>query len=121
MKTRISKNSLKDRNSTTKNGKNSFPINSVYSPEDDIYSKSKKEENLNPEDISKTKTPNDKVGELNEKDFEEDVTGDDLDVPGAELDDQQEEIGSEDEENNYYSIGGDAHNNLEEDKEGDSQ
>jgi hypothetical protein len=44
------------------------------------------------------------------------VTGDDLDVPGAEDDDPNEEIGEEDEENNYYSLGGDAHENLEEDK-----
>lgn len=44
------------------------------------------------------------------------VTGDDLDVPGAEDDDANEEIGEEDEENNYYSLGGDAHENLEEDK-----
>lgn len=40
----------------------------------------------------------------------------DLDVPGAEQDDANEEIGEEDEENNYYSLGGDAHENLEEDK-----
>ncbi len=44
------------------------------------------------------------------------VTGDDLDVPGAEEDDSNEEIGEEDEENNYYSLGGDAHEDLEEDK-----
>ena len=50
----------------------------------------------------------------NEKDFEEDMTGNDLDVPGAELDDEQENIGSEDEENNYYSLGGDDHENLDE-------
>jgi hypothetical protein len=37
------------------------------------------------------------------------VTGDDLDVPGAEDDDANEDIGEEDEENNYYSLGGDAH------------
>lgn len=43
-------------------------------------------------------------------------TGDDLDVPGAEEDDSNEEIGEEDEENNYYSLGGDAHDDLEEDK-----
>jgi hypothetical protein len=43
--------------------------------------------------------------------------GDDLDVPGSELDDSDEEIGEEDEENNYYSIGGDDHNDLEEDPE----
>lgn len=32
-----------------------------------------------------------------------DRTGDDLDVPGSELDDDNEDIGEEDEENNYYS------------------
>jgi hypothetical protein len=44
------------------------------------------------------------------------VTGDDLDVPGSEDDDANEDIGEEDEENNYYSLGGDAHDDLEEDK-----
>ena len=39
----------------------------------------------------------------------------DLDIPGAENDDANEEIGEEDEENNYYSLGGDAHENLDED------
>lgn len=38
-----------------------------------------------------------------------DFAGKDLDVPGAELDDSQETKGSEDEENNSYSLGGDAH------------
>jgi hypothetical protein len=38
----------------------------------------------------------------------------DLDVPGSELDDASENIGSEDEENNYYSLGGDDKENLEE-------
>ncbi len=42
--------------------------------------------------------------------------GSDLDVPGSGLDDAQEKIGSEDEENKYYSIGGDNHNDLEESK-----
>ncbi|MCY7420570.1 MAG: hypothetical protein LH478_02380 [Chitinophagaceae bacterium] len=36
------------------------------------------------------------------------------DIPGADLDDESEDIGEEDEENNYYSIGGDNHDNLEE-------
>ena len=40
----------------------------------------------------------------------------DLDIPGAELDDANEEIGEEDEENNYYSLGGDNHEDLEEDQ-----
>jgi hypothetical protein len=34
-----------------------------------------------------------------------DFSGKDLDVPGAELDDDDEDIGSEDEENNAYSRG----------------
>jgi hypothetical protein len=44
-----------------------------------------------------------------------DFAGEDLDVPGSEEDDAQEAVGSEDEENNSYSIGGDRHEDLEED------
>ena len=44
------------------------------------------------------------------------VTGDDLDIPGSELDNTNESIGEEDEENNYYSLGGDRHEDLEEDR-----
>ncbi len=43
---------------------------------------------------------------LNEK---LDISGDDLDVPGAAADDAEEAIGSEDEENNEYSLGGPNH------------
>lgn len=50
----------------------------------------------------------------------ETVAGGDLDVPGTEVDDANEEIGEEDEENNYYSLGGDAHENLAEDQGSDS-
>jgi hypothetical protein len=50
-----------------------------------------------------------------EETWREDKVGDDLDIPGAELDDEEEAIGEEDEENNIYSIGGDRHNDLEED------
>lgn len=43
-----------------------------------------------------------------------DMAGGDLDIPGSELDDDNEAVGSEDEENNSYSIGGDGHeDNLE--------
>jgi hypothetical protein len=45
-----------------------------------------------------------------------DFTAKDLDIPGSELDDASEANGSEDEENNSYSIGGDDHNDLEENK-----
>ena len=88
----------------------------LYPPSEDIYKQGKKEMELNPNDLSKKKTPNEAPGSRNEKDFDESMSGDDLDVPGSELDDQQESVGSEDEENNYYSLGGDNHNDLEEDK-----
>jgi hypothetical protein len=42
-----------------------------------------------------------------------DFTGEDLDIPGSELDDEQERIGKEDEENNHYSLGSEDNENLE--------
>jgi len=45
-------------------------------------------------------------------------TGADLDVPGSAADDANENIGEEDEENNYYSLGGDKEDNLESDDTG---
>ena len=39
----------------------------------------------------------------------------DLDIPGSELDDADEKNGEEDEENNFYSLGGENHLDLEED------
>lgn len=88
-----------------------------YRPEEDIYNKGKREQNINPDDNSVIKDLNEKEDAMNEKDFEEDMSGGDLDIPGAELDDRNEEIGEEDEENNYYSLGGDNHEDLEESKE----
>jgi hypothetical protein len=46
-----------------------------------------------------------------------DFTGSELDVPGSEDDDAQEQIGSEDEENNSYSLGSDRHSDLDEARE----
>ena len=40
---------------------------------------------------------------LNEKSGANDLSGEDLDVPGSELDDLDEALGEEDEENNNYS------------------
>ena len=57
------------------------------------------------------------VGDLDSQDLrsELDRTGDDLDVPGSEDDDADEDLGEEDEENNYYSLGGDRKDNIEDD------
>ena len=51
---------------------------------------------------------------LNEGSFGEETSGSDLDVPGAELDDANEDIGAEDEENNTYSRGGVNNDNMTE-------
>ena len=46
----------------------------------------------------------DKDGDvLNEMSVSDDVSGEELDIPGAEDDDEDEIIGEEDEENNSYS------------------
>jgi len=61
-----------------------------------------------------------KKEDIYEKEHKENLAGDDEDedmgliVPGSGLDNKDEEIGEEDEENNYYSLGGDEHNKLEE-------
>jgi hypothetical protein len=81
-----------------------FPL-PEYDEKDDIYNEEKEEpfEEDNP-----------KVEKIKEKDKME---TDDLDIPGTELDDQDEKLGEEDEENNYYSLGGDDKNKLDEDEE----
>jgi hypothetical protein len=70
-------------------------------------------EALGPEDLSMDMGDDEK---LKHRTWPVDFEGRDLDVPGSELDDKQEDIGSEDEENNPYSLGGDRHEDLEEDK-----
>lgn len=82
-----------------------FPL-PVYKAEDDIYKRAK-EEPLEEED---------QPGKGKLQDVDKNL-GEDLDIPGAELDDADEAIGEEDEENNYYSLGGDNHDDLEESQE----
>jgi len=85
-----------------------------YPASDDIFSRGLVDEEIDPEFIGREKLENEESTGWNEKDFEDDLVGDDLDVPGSELDDEEEIDGNEDEENNYYSLGGDNHNDLEE-------
>jgi hypothetical protein len=97
----------------------SLPGYPTYPPGEDIYAQAIEEVDLNPEDILEKEAPKEtpfRTSKLKSLNYTEEESGDDLDIPGSELDDLQEEIGSEDEENNYYSLGGDDHENLEEDK-----
>ena len=97
----MKKTSKKDKDESPEAKK--FPL-PIYSEDEDIYKK-EKEVGLEEEE------PGRKIKNKTKKE------GDDLDVPGSELDDADENIGEEDEENNYYSLGGDDHQNLEEDNE----
>jgi hypothetical protein len=74
--------------------------NPTYGAEDDIYSNEERAE-----------------GSVTDEESESNDLDENLDVPGADLDDPDEEIGEEDEENNYYSLGGDDHNELDEDNQ----
>ena len=95
----------------------SLPGYPIYPDSEDIYENDKEERDLNPEDISKTKSSNSSnVLRRKEVDTDGELSGEDLDIPGSELDDAEEAIGNEDEENNYYSLGGDNHDDLEEDR-----
>jgi hypothetical protein len=116
MKKNDKQNSLPNQQADAK-GKINLPGYPLYPAAEDIYGQYKEEKSIDPEDISKIKGSSDnaRAGKKNEKYFVGDESGSDLDVPGSELDDEQEKIGSEDEENNYYSLGGDDHNDLDED------
>ena len=98
--------------------KENFPGYPKYPASQDIYAQFKEESEIDPENPSLLKDSAREMGTgtWNEKNFSEDEVGDDLDVPGSEIDNEQENNGMEDEENNYYSIGGDNHNDLEENK-----
>jgi hypothetical protein len=74
-----------------------------YPANEDIYNQDEELEDIDPDGISNERSLN--INNDNEWKQNSDKLGNDLDVPGAELDDEQEEIGSEDEENNYYSEG----------------
>lgn len=76
--------------------------NMDYPANEDIYNQDNKLEDIDLEEISSERTITQNNHEWKQN---SDKIGNDLDIPGAELDDQQEEIGSEDEENNYYSEG----------------
>jgi hypothetical protein len=90
-----------------KNGdKNDTPYTeNIYAANEDIYNKAKEEKFIDEDD------PGNNNITMNKGSLEED-----LDIPGTELDDEMENIGEEDEENNYYSLGGDNHENLEDDQ-----
>lgn len=114
MKGKDNNNNLIARQSVAE-AKNNFKGYPLYPANEDIYSKSHEDSDIDPVDISTSEESTEDAEKLIIDETVE--SNSDLDVPGSELDDKQEEIGNEDEENNYYSIGDDDDDDLEEDKE----
>jgi len=97
----MSKNQNK-QNPTSGKKQDELPGYPVYPSDEDIFQKEKKVA-FDESEITGQK----------KKSAESDLD-EGLDIPGAELDDANELIGEEDEENNYYSLGGDDHSDLDE-------
>ena len=95
--------------------KENLPGYPHYPANEDIYNKEQKKGHTGPENADPNRSKN-IPNPVQNNNSSRDVLGNDLDVPGSELDDADEKVGSEDEENNYYSIGGDNHEDLEEDQ-----
>jgi hypothetical protein len=98
-----------EKNNNNKKDNEDLPGYKHYPANEDIYSRNKEEIDLDPEDPSHKKAPNIDPDAKNEKDFKESVDGEDLDIPGNEEDESSMGDGHEDEENNFYSLGGDNH------------
>jgi hypothetical protein len=87
----------------------------LYPATEDMFQSSREASEIDPDDITHTKAPNEEPGTNNEKSSEDEPFGGDLDVPGSELDDEREKDGNEDEENNSYSLGSDEQTDHDED------
>lgn len=76
-----------------------------YPASEDIYNQGEIDPNVDPDDTHRRKSRNEDPHTPNEKSFDEDMTGEDLDIPGNGEDEHSRANGDEDEENNYYSLG----------------
>ncbi len=106
-----------------KKGQSEFPGYPIYPPSEDVFNQGRDVPEADIKDAPEIDLPlqKDLPERKNSPDFTDDVAGGNqlgavLDVPGSEVVDSLEKIGSEDEENNYYSLGGDNHDDLEEDR-----
>ncbi len=81
--------------------------------EDDLSLKRGTEADVNSDDLAALNSMDAEIGTPQNVSNEDINT--DLDIPGSDLDDANERIGEEDEENNYYSLGGERHESQEED------
>lgn len=85
----------------------------LYPEEEDIYIKAKKDRKLNPEDVTNFTLP---PKHRDKHYLNEELPADRLELLDVEPD-EEVLLGIEDEENSYYSLGGDDHIDLEENME----
>ena len=102
--------SLQQDISNKNNEPEGYPL---YPESEDIYIKFKKDKKLDPEEISKIKVI-EEPGKVNEKDHKDDSAGSKKEIQGSTLDESEEIVEIEDEENNYLSLKGEDHTDLEE-------
>jgi hypothetical protein len=91
-------------------------------PENNLKEQNQKLEQMNYNSSEDIYNQDDKLsldidGNIENPNVETDDMEMNLDVPGSELDNSEEKIGSEDEENNYWSLGGENHEDLEQSKD----
>jgi hypothetical protein len=84
-----------------------------YPVSEDVYNQLVEEQEVDPDDVATKKAPVYSEEEELEPGDHANKAATFLDVPGSELDDAQENIGNEDEENNFYSLG----NNEQDDQD----
>lgn len=89
-----------------------FPGYPTYPASEDIMNQGEQED-LDVENVTRNVQLNNELAKSKEDLPDEERR---LDIPGAELDNEGEDIGEEDEENNFYSLGGDRHEDLEDDQ-----
>jgi len=103
----------RQRDSGEADSQEGYPL---YPPVEDIYSQYYEEKDLDPDMISRgeNSTDPDEFIISDESDFLNENSDITLGISELEEDEYRENIGLEDEENNYYSLGGDDHHDLEE-------
>jgi hypothetical protein len=101
----MAKKSAKQPKPTDQNAPAGYP---THPKQEDIYKAFKEDQSIDPDDLTheKEEDPDADNTIRGAEPTDTEIMGTDLDIPGAELDDEQEGVGSEDEENNYYSLGG---------------
>ena len=100
------KNSSKLTESPEDTSEKVFPDYQDYPEGEDIYSRDK-ETQIDPEKLAEMPLKSESGADDEILKKNPNIITDPIDTPGSELDDTLEAAGDEDEENNYYSLGSD--------------